>query len=41
MSVHVSPLDRRVQLGIEHDHTHLHASSSKTTSGAGVERMIQ
>jgi len=39
MSVHVSPLDRRVQLGIEHERTHLHASSSKTTSGAGAQRI--
>jgi len=39
MSVHLSPFDRHVQLGISHKRTHLHARSSKTTSGAGGKRI--
>jgi len=32
MSTHVNPFDRQVQLGIVHERTHVHASSSMTTS---------
>ena len=39
MSVHASPFDKQGQLGILHVRTHLHVSSSKTTSGAGGEHI--